>query len=104
MLISELLLTHYDPKLPLFLAADALNYCVGAVISHILPNGSDKAIAYSSRTLTPAKNNYSQIEKGVLTIIYAVKKFRLWQRFCALNGPQVFTLHLLLKERCSHTL
>ena len=69
MLSSEILLTHYDPKLPLIIAADTSSHGVDAVISHILPNGSEKAIAHASRTLTPA------VKKEALAIIYVVKEF-----------------------------
>ena len=40
-LTSELVLTHYDSKLPLKLDTDALFYGVGAVLSHIMPAGSE---------------------------------------------------------------
>ena len=46
-LYCALVLMHYDPALPLVLAADASAYGVGAVVSHRLPNGSEQPIAYA---------------------------------------------------------
>ena len=63
MLSSEMLLTHYNPKLPIIVAADASNYGVGAVLTHIFPNGSEEAVAHASGTLTELEKNYNQIEK-----------------------------------------
>ncbi len=73
-LVSNQVLVHYNPDLPLQLATDTSPYGVGGVISHILPNGDEKPIAFASRTLTIAEQNHPQIEKA-LSIVFGIQKF-----------------------------
>ena len=74
-LTSDLFLTHFDSNLELIVTCDACSYGIGACILHKMPNGTNKLIAYASRTFLPAERNYSQIEKEALEILFSVTKF-----------------------------
>ena len=74
-LTSARVLTHYDPDLPIAMAADASAYGVGAVISHVFPDGSERPVAFASRTPHASKRNYSQLDKEALSLVYGVKEF-----------------------------
>ena len=56
-LMEAPVLAHYNPDRPLRLAADASAYGIGAVISHVLSDGTEHPIAYASRTLAKSEQN-----------------------------------------------
>ena len=59
----------------LLLATDTSDSAIGAVLSQVDDNGTEKVIAYWSRQLTKAERNYSTIEREALAIVKAVKEF-----------------------------
>lgn len=74
LMVSSKILAHYAPDLPLVLTTDASSVGVGAVISHLTPEG-ERPIAYASRVLNSAEKSYSQIDREALGIIFGVRKF-----------------------------
>ena len=74
-MLSSQLLVHFDPNLEIHLACDASSYSTGAVLSHKIPNGSEKPVGFVSGTLTDAKKKYSQIEKEGLACVYGLMRF-----------------------------
>lgn len=74
LIISEQVLCHYNSALPVRLATDASPYGIGAVLSHVMKDGTERPIAYAFRTLTKAEKAYSQIDKEALSINLTVRK------------------------------
>ncbi|GBP35334.1 Transposon Tf2-11 polyprotein [Eumeta japonica] len=72
---SELVLSHYDPRLCTVLTVDASPTGLGAVLAQQQEDGSERVIAFASRALTPSERVYSQIQKEATAIIFDVKKF-----------------------------
>ncbi|CAI6343879.1 unnamed protein product [Macrosiphum euphorbiae] len=73
-LMSEQVLTHYNPDLPIVLTRDASNNGLGAVLSHVLSDNSEKPIHFASRALSSAEKKYSTTHKDALAVVWGVTK------------------------------
>jgi hypothetical protein len=63
-------LKFYDVSKPVIIQSDSSESGLGAVI---LQEG--QPVAYASRALSNAETNYAQIEKEMLSVVYALQKF-----------------------------
>jgi hypothetical protein len=72
LLTFSLVLTPYDPTKPIIVTADAAPKGIGGVISLVV-DGLEKPVAFTSRTLTAAEQNYSKLEKEALALIHTLK-------------------------------
>ncbi|XP_033992114.1 uncharacterized protein K02A2.6-like [Trematomus bernacchii] len=75
LLNSAEVLVHYSADRELIMSCDASPYGVGAVLSHVMDDGTERPLGFMSRTLAPAEKNYSQLDKEGLAVIFAIKKF-----------------------------
>ena len=86
LLTSDKVLIHFDPSLPIVIYSDASPYGVGAVLCHTvtLSNNKfvDRPVMFVSSTLSQSPQNYAQIDREGLAVIYAVTKFHrfIWGR------------------------
>ncbi|KAL5267338.1 hypothetical protein ACHWQZ_G004399 [Mnemiopsis leidyi] len=74
-LASSAVIVPYDPRLPVKIDTDASATGIGAVISHVMEDGTERPIEFASRTLSKSERNYSQIEKEALSLVWGVGKF-----------------------------
>lgn len=75
LLVNDPILQYPDLSKDFILTTDASNVALGAVLSQG-SIGSDRPVAYASRTLNDSELNYSTIEKELLAIVWATKYFR----------------------------
>ena len=75
LLCQDCMLVHYDINKPLKVLCDASPKGLGACLVHVMPNSDERAVAYASCSLSSAEQNYAQIEREALAIVFTVRRF-----------------------------
>ena len=70
-------------------------------MSHRMPDGAERPVAYASRTLSPAEKKYAQIEREGLALVFAVTHFHkyLYGRRFEIQTDHKPLLGLLKEDR-----
>ena len=66
-------LIHYDPSKPAAIETDASQKGLGAVLMQ-----EGKPVCFLSKVLTPAEQNYSNIERELLAVLFACEKLHTY--------------------------
>ena len=92
-LISAPIIQPLDWSLPLEIMCDASDYAVGAVLGQTKYR-KHHTISYASKTLSGPQLNYATIKKELMSVVFAIDKFRSY-----LVGAKViiYTDHAALK-------
>ena len=78
-----------NPAEPFTIATDASNTGVGAVLLQTV-GGKELPVAYYSKKLTSTERNYSTIDRELLAVVSAVKR---WRPYVFANKTVVRTDH-----------
>ena len=69
------LLTNFDGKSPLIIEVDASPIGIGCVLLQ-KTNDKEAPVYFASKKLSPSEQNYSQVDKEGLALVFGVQKFR----------------------------
>jgi len=73
-LCSNDVVTQYSLDRPLILSVDSSPYGTGAVMAHVMEDGSERPVAYVSRRSSDTETRFSQFDRGLRGVIHAVNR------------------------------
>lgn len=94
-LSSSPLLVHFSDTLPIKIFTDASADGLGAMLTQKQIDGSEKPVAFLSRSLKNSERRYSSVELEFLAIIYAL---RTWKNFILGRHVDIYTDHRSLES------
>lgn len=71
--LSNKVLVHYNPNFVLTVVRDASPIDLRTLLSHKIPDGSEKPTVLASSTLNVYEKNWAQINKDDLALVFAIK-------------------------------
>lgn len=92
-LTTKVVLQFVKPDQPFQLTTDASDVAIGAILEQEDDNGNMRPVAFESKKLNSAEQNYPVHERELLAIIHALK----WRVYLANATITVLTDHLPLK-------
>ena len=75
-LVTAPILAYPDPAKRFVVDTDASKESLGAVLSQLDEDGSERVIAYYSKSMTQPERNYCVTRKELLAVVRAVGHFR----------------------------
>ena len=81
-------LAYYDLRKPVIFQTDASDYAVGGALPQPNNKGYLQPVAFTSSSMNPSEQRYSQIEKECLAMCHTFQKFDHW-----LYGKQDIEVH-----------
>ena len=75
---SDKVLANFDPSLPTQVRHDACKIGISSALTQKHPDGSIWPVAYTSRSLSPVEQRYSQTEREALSGVWACEKFQFY--------------------------
>ncbi|CAM5080288.1 unnamed protein product [Natator depressus] len=87
LIVHSPVLALFSPVLPTVVTTDASDYGLGAVLTQLHEDNTERTVAFASRTLSNAERKYSTVEKEALACVWAIEKWRtyLWGRMFKLH-------------------
>ena len=99
-IVNSPALSVFDPSLPTIVSTDASDYGLGAILTQMHPDGTERTVACASRSLNSAERKYSIVEKEALACVWAAERWRtfLWgTKFTLRTDHQALTTLLTTK-------
>ena len=94
-LVEAPILAIADHTKPFHVVCDASDFAIGSALMQLDDDSKERVIAYQSRQLKPAEKNYPVHDKELLSMKYALAKFRIY--LLGTKPFMVFTDHASLR-------